>query len=239
MKPDFACASHVGLVREHNEDSYLAAPELGLWIVADGMGGYEAGEVASSIAIHVMAEAIRRGEHLAAAIESAHRAIQAAAATGVGSPEMGSTVVALKIDGWHYEIAWLGDSRAYLWNGQGLRRLTKDHSYVQMLVDAGLIEADEMSTHPARNIITQGLGVGGTDGAAIRVEQTNGTLTTGDTLLLCSDGLSNEVSDAAMAALLERNPVPRSSAERLVKAALAAGGRDNVTVIVVASSMSS
>src|SRR5450759_3895587 len=122
---DFALGTHTGWVRELNEDSHLALPKLGLWIIADGMGGHEAGEVASGITILEIARSIEQGMPLAAA----HRTIQTAALQGEGALDMGSTVVAAKLDGLRYEIAWVGDSRAYLWNGK-LHQLTTDHSYV-------------------------------------------------------------------------------------------------------------
>ena len=198
---DFAQGTHTGLVRELNEDSYLALPRLGLWIVADGMGGHEAGEVASRITVQEITRSIEQGLPLAEAIETAHRAIQAAARRGEGAAGMGSTVVAAKLDGLQYEIAWVGDSRAYLWNGS-LHQLTTDHSYVQQLLNAGLITESEIPEHPYRNVIFQALGVGGADAANIKVDLVSGELGESDTLLLCSDGLSGEVADDDIAAIL-------------------------------------
>jgi len=229
---DFALDTHTGWVRELNEDSYLALPKLGLWVIADGMGGHEAGEVASGITIREIARSIEQGMPLAEAIETAHRAIQTAALQGEGAANMGSTVVAAKLDGLRYEIAWVGDSRAYLWNGS-LHQLTTDHSYVQLLLNAGLITGSEMPGHPSRNVITQALGVGGPDKANIRVDLVSGELGESDTLLLCSDGLSGEVTDDRIAAILTATTDAQARVDCLIAAALETGGKDNVTVIVL------
>ena len=231
---DFAFGTHTGLVRELNEDSHLALPKIGLWVVADGMGGHEAGEVASGITILEIAHSIEQGMPLPKAIETAHRAIQAAALQGEGGANMGSTVVAAKLDGLRYEIAWVGDSRAYLWNGT-LHQLTTDHSYVQLLLNAGLIAESEIRGHPSRNIISQALGVGGIDKDTIKVDLVSGELGENNTLLLCSDGLSGEVTDDGIAAILAETTDVQTRVDRLIAAALEAGGKDNVTVIVINS----
>ncbi len=229
---DFALGAHTGLVRELNEDKSLSMPGLNLWVVADGMGGHEAGEVASAITIREIGRSIEQGMPLAEAIETAHRAIQAAALQGEGSANMGSTVVAAKLNGLRYEIAWVGDSRAYLWNGT-LHQLTTDHSYVQLLLNAGLITENEIPGHPSRNVISQALGVGGPDNDNIKVDLVSGELGEGDTLLLCSDGLSGGVTDQGIAAILAETTDAQTTVDRLIAAALEAGGKDNVTVIVI------
>jgi serine/threonine protein phosphatase PrpC len=229
---DYAAASHVGLIRELNEDSYLALPELGLWIVADGMGGHDAGEVASRITVEEISRSVRQGETLMVAIEHAHRAIQRTSEENGDVADMGSTVVAAKLDGNQYEIAWVGDSRAYLWNGK-LRKLTKDHSYVQLMLDAGMISESEISAHPSRNVISQGLGVGGINGTDIKVDTLTGILAKNEVLLLCSDGLHGEIDDEGIAAILLETADSQSRVDRLIEAALSAGGNDNVTVIII------
>ncbi len=231
---DFALDTHTGWVRELNEDSHLALPKLGLWVIADGMGGHEAGEVASGIAIREIASSIEQGMPLAKSIETAHRAIQTAALQGEGALNMGSTVVAAKLDGLRYEIAWVGDSRAYLWNGK-LHQLTTDHSYVQLLLNAGLITESEIPEHPSRNLISQALGTGGADKANIKVDLVSGELGESDTLLLCSDGLSGEVTDDRIATILSETTGNQARVDRLIAAALDPGGKDNVTVIVISS----
>lgn len=229
---DFALGTHTGLVRELNEDSHIALPKLGLWVIADGMGGHEAGEVASRITIREIASSIEQGMPLAEAIESAHRAIQTASLQGEGSADMGSTVVAAELDGLRYEIAWVGDSRAYLWNGT-LHQLTTDHSYVQLLLNAGLITESEIPGHPSRNVISQALGTGGVDNVNIKVDSVYGELGESDTLLLCSDGLSGEVTDDCIATILSETIGNQARVDRLIAAALEAGGKDNITVIVL------
>jgi serine/threonine protein phosphatase PrpC len=229
---DFALGTHTGLVRELNEDSHIALPKFGLWVVADGMGGHEAGEVASGIAIREISRSIEQGMPLAEAIETAHRAIQTAALQGEGDANMGSTVVAAKLNGLRYEIVWVGDSRAYLWNGM-LHQLTTDHSYVQLLLKAGLITESEIIGHPSSNIITQALGVGGSEKANIKIDIVSGVLGERDTLLLCSDGLSGEVTDDRIAAILSETTDAQTRVDQLIAAALKAGGKDNITVIVL------
>ncbi len=231
---DFALGTHTGLIRESNEDSHLALPKFGLWVIADGMGGQEAGEVASRVTIREMNRNVEQGMPLVEAIETAHHAIQAAAQQGEGSMDMGSTIVAAKLNGLCYEIAWVGDSRAYLWNGT-LHQLTTDHSYVQLLLKAGLITENEIPNHPSRNIITQALGAGGFDKTNIKVDFVSGELGENDTLLLCSDGLNGEVSDERIATILSETVNNQVRVERLIAAALDAGGKDNITVIVLTS----
>ena len=176
IKINEASATHSGLVRETNEDAFWADSTIRLWVVADGMGGHRAGEVASAIVIKEIPRSIQNGKSLSEAISVAHLAIRDAAARGEGGWNMGSTVVAARLEGLHYQIAWVGDSRAYLWNGVELLRLTKDHSYVQLLLDKGLISEEEVYSHPSRNLIAQGLGVGGVDGETIKVDQVEGEL---------------------------------------------------------------
>lgn len=228
----FALGTHTGLVRELNEDSYLAAPEVGLWAIADGMGGHEAGEVASRIAVQEILHGVKSGMSLSKAVDSAHCAIQQAASQGEGGRNMGSTIVAVKLHDSDYEIVWVGDSRAYLWSGR-LIQLTRDHSYVQLLLDAGLIDKDQIPGHPYRNVISQALGTGGPDDEDIEPDLVNGRLGPSDTLLLCSDGLTGAVADQEIAAILAASEDNQIKVNRLIQAALTAGGRDNITVMVI------
>jgi protein phosphatase len=140
-------------------------------------------------------------------------------------------VVALRITDHRFELAWVGDSRAYLWNGQ-LRQLSSDHSYVQELIDQGAITAEQARAHPHRNVVTQALGV--TDPQNLKVETLSGELRPGQQLLLCSDGLTEEVDDAGIAALLNRTELSaQECVDHLVSSALDGGGSDNVTVILL------
>ena len=229
----FGAATHVGSVRHLNEDSFCARPDLGLWLVADGMGGAASGEVASALAVAEIEAGIARGQDLVPAIQGAHEAIVAAPAKGRGTPGMGTTVVALRVQQDSYEVAWVGDSRAYLFRADALTQLTRDHSLVQERVDRGEITRDEARSHPQRNIITQVLGSSGV--APPEPDRVGGRVRPGDLFLLCSDGLNGEIDDDLMNRMLSRGPDPRQSAQKLVDAALAAGGNDNITAVVVAA----
>ena len=230
MDYTFGHATHVGRVRDHNEDNYIALPEQGLWVVADGMGGHSAGEIASAIAVEVIAAEVANGCPLCESIEKAHQAILQAALDGQGEHGMGCTVVALKLNGYEVEVAWVGDSRAYLWDGT-LRPLSRDHSFVQQLIDSGAISEEEARHHPQRSVITQALGA--SDLKNVRVDSIREILARGERLLLCSDGLTGEVDDAHIAAVLKRSPDSQESVEQLIAAANNNGGSDNVTVVLV------
>lgn len=231
--PDYAGATHTGRVRDHNEDSWLALPDLGLWIVADGIGGQAAGEVASVLAVEQIEACTRTGMSLEASIAAANEALLAAPQSGRGLPGMGTTVVALAIKDHRYRVAWLGDSRAYLWNSRGLTQLSHDHSYVQELVDRGEITAAEAEIHPYRNIIMRSIGA--RDSARIAVDTVDGELYTGDRLLLCSDGLTGELTDSAIKAVFDAGLDDRATADQLLQSALDRGGSDNITVVVVSA----
>lgn len=233
---NFSQATHVGLLRENNEDAILSNPSLGLWLVADGMGGHAAGEVASDIAKKVIEQQISAGKTLAYAINAAHQSVLEAAQNGEGKYGMGSTVVALKSTGEDVEIAWVGDSRAYLWTDSSLQALTTDHSYVQMLYQSGLISEAEMSVHPEKNVITQCLG--STELDVLNVDTVSHRWKPRDWVLLCSDGLTDGVSDQEICNLLHTSTTPDSAVKALVQAALAKGGRDNISIIIVAQPQS-
>lgn len=226
--------SDVGRVRRQNEDSFAVREDLGLWVVADGMGGAAAGEVASAIAVDVIARETEGGAALDAAIAEANHAILDAAESGRGRAGMGCTVVAARFSGPDYTVAWVGDARAYLW-GDGLKRLSHDHSRVQELLDAGMISDEEARRHPQRSVITRVLG--GPDGTAAAPEQVSGSLQPGQGLLLCSDGLTSEVADEDIARVLNGGLASKRDGEaavdRLISLALDRGGSDNVTVVLV------
>jgi len=228
---EFGNASHVGLRRELNEDTYYSDGELGLWLVADGMGGHEFGEVASALARDSVVREVRSGRTLSEAIRSADEEIIRQSRKRADSLPMGTTMVALKIVDHRFELAWVGDSRAYLWNGQ-LRQLSSDHSYVQELIDQGAITPEQARSHPHRNVVTQALGV--TDPDALKVETISGELRPGFQILLCSDGLTEEVDDAAIGNLLGQTDLSaQECVDHLVSTALDGGGSDNVTVVLL------
>ena len=230
----FGAATDVGKIRDNNEDCYLARPDLGLWLIADGMGGHDAGEVAASIVRDFVCEAVASGKPLKTAIALAHHAVKHAASNNIGSPGMGTTVVALRMHGIQYEIAWVGDSRAYLWSKGMLKQISVDHSYVQTLVDSGAITREEMATHAQRNVITQSLGVSTLDD--VLVDSVAGTFKPGDKILLCSDGLTDFVDDNEIAHALERSyEHEQQQVDRLITKALNNGGGDNITVELISA----
>lgn len=229
---DYAARTDVGKVREHNEDCYCVNPVLGLYVVADGMGGHASGEVASKIAVTTIEQQVAQGCGLVEAIGTAHAAIIKGVKQGLGKHGMGTTVVAVQLEGGSYTLAWVGDSRAYLWDGE-LSQLSKDHSMVQMLIDSGRITRDEARTHPRKNVIYQNLGAAEVEGHQVSVER--GVLYKGQNIILCSDGMSDEVDDAQIAEIISQADNVEEAAENLVTAAIDNGGNDNVTVIVISA----
>jgi protein phosphatase len=230
---EFGHSTHVGLRREHNEDTYYADGDLGLWLVADGMGGHEHGEVASALARDTLVREVGKGAELVRAIQLADEEIIKHSTRRAEALPMGTTIAALRMTAsGEFEVAWVGDSRVYLWNGEGLKQLSQDHSYVQELIDQGAITSEQARSHPHRNVVTQALGV--TDPQSLRVESVRGQLGGGMQLLLCSDGLTEEVKDTAIAAIVGRQELSaQECVDHLILAALDGGGSDNVTVILV------
>lgn len=236
---EYSATTHPGLKRENNEDCFLSAPDADLWLVADGMGGHEAGEVASAIVRETFEEFVQRGTpySLPEVIQKSHEVILGSADKGIGAHGMGSTVVVLSSQKKQYQIAWVGDSRAYLWapdeHGGRLIRLTTDHSYVQMLYASGAITADEVETHPDKNIITQCLGM--QELAQVKVDLTQGHWQKNQWILLCSDGLTDELSDSSIAQILEHSPNSLTAVDQLLHEALTSGGHDNITLQIIES----
>ena len=229
---EFGHLTHVGLRRELNEDTYYGDSELGLWLVADGMGGHEYGEVASALARETIVREIRSGATLAEAIRVADEDIIRCSKRRGDSLPMGTTVVVARVNGSRFEVAWVGDSRVYLWRDGSLTQISQDHSYVQELIAQGAITADQARSHPHRNVVTQALGV--TDPQQLNVETLAGELRPGMQLLLCSDGLTEEVDDPNIARVLSHQECSaQECVDGLVAAALDGGGSDNVTVILV------
>jgi protein phosphatase len=234
---EFGHLSHPGLRRELNEDTYHGDGELGLWLVADGMGGHEYGEVASALAREAIVREVRAGASLAQAIRVADEDIIAASRQRSDALPMGTTVVVARIlqassAVARFEVAWVGDSRVYLWRHGKLAQLSQDHSYVRELIEGGEISVDQARTHPQRNVVTQALGV--TLPQDLNVETMSGDFGVGMQLLLCSDGLTEEVPDATLAEILARQDCSaQETVDELVSAALDNGGSDNVTAIVV------
>jgi protein phosphatase len=229
---EFGHLTHPGLRRDLNEDTYYGDGELALWLVADGMGGHACGEVASALARETIVREIRQGATLAHAIRVADEEIIRTSRRRNDSLPMGTTVVAARVQGNRYEVAWVGDSRAYLWRDGSLAQLSQDHSVVQEMVAQGNLTAEQARAHPHRNVVTQALGV--TDPAHLNVATTTGELRPGMQLLLCSDGLTEEVEDKDIARTLAYDDASaQECVDTLVAAALDGGGSDNITAILV------
>ncbi|MFA7554251.1 MAG: protein phosphatase 2C domain-containing protein [Spongiibacteraceae bacterium] len=227
----YAAKTDLGNQRSNNEDYYLARPELGLWIMADGVGGQDAGEVASKIVCGVIQSEIKAGASLEDAINMAHQAVKASPAEGVGRVGMASTVVALQVHGKDFQVSWVGDSRAYLWSDDQLTQLSHDQSLVQRLLDERVITAEQAQNHPRRNLVMQALGQQNLD--AVEVESARGQFNEKDVILLCSDGLSDYVSDEKIIQILRSTSDENALVDALVAAALATEGKDNITVLAI------
>jgi protein phosphatase/serine/threonine-protein phosphatase Stp1 len=225
----------VGAVRKHNEDNMLSRPDLGLWVVADGAGGHDSGEVASGM---IVAELDRLPRHLSGAellsevritLSRVHEALRQEAASRGPHAMIASTFVSLILRDRHFACLWAGDSRAYLLRGGALSQISRDHSLVQELVDSGNLAAEDAEHHPHANVITRAVGA---DSETLELDKVIGQCEPGDRFLLCSDGLSKTLSDAELASLLAA-PDGVPPPELLIAAALAHGVNDNVTAVVV------
>jgi len=226
--------SHVGAVRKVNEDAMVSRPEIGLFAVADGMGGHGSGDVASAKVAAALAgaPAPRSAPAFLADFESrivAANAQMRALARANGAHLIGTTLAALLIHDAHYACVWCGDSRVYLLREGELTRLTRDHSEVQDLLDRGLLDEDEARVWPRRNIVTRALGVSETP----ELEIVDGPVRAGDRFLLCSDGLTGHVADPELRSLMAVADLA-SAARALIDLTLQRGARDNVTVVLVA-----
>jgi PPM family protein phosphatase len=227
---EFATATHAGRVRRKNEDAYYA--EAPLFAVADGMGGALAGELASRISVQTLAELVQEGsdeERLAETIRLANRRVAERATSDPRASGMGSTVTAALVGRGVVTFAHVGDSRAYLWRGGVLTRLSDDHSLVAEWVRAGALAPEEAAQHPQRSVITRALGADW----QIDIDVWTTPARTGDVILLCTDGLSGFVDDAAVARVLDGSESLNAAVHALVDAANAAGGEDNITAVAL------
>ncbi len=233
-------ATDVGLKRSINQDTVFATEEAvgslpNLFIVADGMGGHNAGDFASRFAVNAVKEYIRESEErnpirlLQEAIGSANAGIIAEAAAHRELYGMGTTLVAMTLVGDYVYTANVGDSRLYVYSGGVLRQVTRDHSLVEEMVRMGEITPEEAKHHPDKNIITRALGTV-PDLAADFFDFKVGS---GDLILMCSDGLTNMVEDDAIEEVLRRNSSPKEKTGRLIELANANGGKDNIAVIII------
>jgi serine/threonine protein phosphatase PrpC len=228
-----AARTHPGRVRSRNEDAMLDRGEIGLWAVADGMGGHSRGDWASAQVVRHLS-AIPRPESaqnllrdVRAALNAAHDEICAMAASNGGEGVIGCTVVALMGVGRFYACLWAGDSRLYRLRGGVLEQLSRDHSRVQEMIDANLLSPGEAMAHPQANVITRAIGVGD-----LELDIKTDRIEPGDVLLLCTDGLDKMMSDDDIAECLTGRSAD-AAADDLIARALDRGGRDNVTVVVV------
>ena len=228
-------ASSVGRVRDHNEDALV---DDGLvFAVADGMGGHAAGEVASQIAVEALAHLVGHlpssADDVVAVLHEANDGILRSQERDPEQRGMGTTVTGLTVlddgDGEHWLVFNIGDSRVYRVAGDRIGQVTRDHSEVRELLDAGLIDEDEAARHPMRNVITRSLG----SGHAPEPDVWELPPEAGERFVVCSDGLSNELDDAEILGIVLEHPDPQAAADELVAAAVHAGGRDNVSVVVV------
>jgi PPM family protein phosphatase len=245
----FGARTDTGCVRENNEDSFRLAPELSLFILSDGMGGLEAGEVASRMAVDAVLEHCRQAEansdlplagerietvsaaanRLASAIRVANESVYRAAQQGAGVRGRGATIVAVKCTDHRMSVAHVGDSRIYRLRAGQFEQLTNDHSFVAEQVRNGKMTQEEADSSTMQNVLVRALGID----ATVEVDLNEVPLLEGDTVLLCSDGLTRELSDTQIAAVLGERHNAETAASRLVELAKQAGGGDNVTVIVL------
>jgi serine/threonine protein phosphatase PrpC len=230
-------STDVGLRRRVNEDRYALAPELGLFVVADGMGGHKAGQVASQLAAESTLRAVEAlqgatvslAEKLRHAVACANREIHALARTQSDLSGMGTTLVAILAAGDRAALAHVGDSRAYLLREGRIRCLTDDHSLVGELLRRREISADAARAHPHRHVLTRALGVR----TAVAADLAEMTPRDGDIFAMCSDGLTNHVRDEEIAELIGRSSDLQEGSDALVNCANSRGGEDNTTVVLV------
>jgi serine/threonine protein phosphatase PrpC len=249
---EFGARSDPGRVRENNEDSFRLAPEINLFVLSDGMGGLEAGEIASKLAVETVVEHCEQAEadpslavfgkhiegvsdacnRMASAVRLANTAIYENARNRGGKAAMGATIVVLRVFEDRVCIAHVGDSRAYLLRAGQFDQLTEDHSFVADQVRRGVLTPEEASRSRMHNVLTRALGIDPT----VDVDVTEELLMDGDVFLVCSDGLFRELSNAQITGILGETDDPQRAASRLVDLANQAGGGDNITVIVLRNS---
>ena len=229
-----SAVTHVGAVRKHNEDAFVDRPDLGLWAVADGAGGHESGEVASA-AVSEALGTIPPGlapaqvlQEVRTRLAATHVSLMERAGARGPNVLMATTVVVLLAQQGHFACLWAGDSRAYLLRDGALTQVSRDHSVVEDLLEAGAITAEQAARHPQANVITRAVGAAP---EVLELDKRSGTLMRGDRFLLCSDGLCKALDDHRIAELLAGDP--EDGADRLVAAALQARASDNVTAVTV------
>jgi serine/threonine-protein phosphatase Stp1 len=229
-----SAATHAGVVRSSNQDGFVNRPDLGLWAVADGAGGHEAGEVASQLVVSALESIpvelapIALLAEVQQRLETVHATLRQEGERRGPGTLIATTVVILLAHEDHFACLWAGDSRGYMLRDGALLQVTRDHSLVQDLVDSGVITEQAAETHPHANVITRALGA---DLETFSLDKQLGDLVAGDRLLICSDGVSKTLERAEIAALLGAGEV--ADADRLILAALEQRARDNVTAVMV------
>jgi PPM family protein phosphatase len=229
LQVQLAGATHSGKARNHNEDAFGLDVVNRCAVIADGMGGLARGEVASRLVVDSVLSAVGRGERVASALSQAHHKIVELSSAPSGE-RMGATAVAVTFRGKEAQITWMGDSRAYLWRDGHLEQLTKDHSFVQELIDAGAITSAEAERHPNRNVVTRAVGIA--DPADRGPAQLRVDLRQGDRLLLCTDGLHGYLSRDKITQELRNGTASPDLPDRLIQRTLAeSDAGDNITVV--------
>lgn len=234
MQADSIAFSHRGGIRDHNEDAFVEFADSGLWLVADGMGGYRAGDVASQLICDTVTSARRRHDgmlgkvELEQAIQQANRRIRQYGQEKLAGQTLGSTVVALLIENEQYHLFWAGDSRCYLVRNGELVQLSRDHSQVADMVDQGILDEQEAERHPLAHVITRALGV--EDG--VLLDYRSGAVLPGDRFMLCSDGVSKELGAAELQGFLAGGPIDEVSMA-MMHSLLVRQCNDNITCIIV------
>jgi serine/threonine protein phosphatase PrpC len=233
LKFETGAATHVGRVRKCNEDSIITAPEMGVWAVADGVGGYEAGQIASSMvtsmlesigpAVSPADQSVRFHARILAANERIHQ-ISSERDNG----PIGSTVAAILIFRRAYSCIWAGDSRVYLIRGPQMTQLSRDHSEVQELLDQGILTEEQAASYPRRNVITRAIGIFDDP----ELDTSSGEIEAGDVFIICSDGLTGHLSDDEIRDVV-RSKRSQEACDMLIEQTLERGARDNVSIIVV------
>jgi serine/threonine protein phosphatase PrpC len=232
----FECASrtNVGLKRKINEDSLFVDSERGLWAVADGMGGHDAGEVASATVVEALRNLprVENLDELASAakdaLAGANRQLIDLARSSGSQQSIGTTVVGIAIADGDFRCFWMGDSRAYRFRDGYLSRVSRDHSLVQKLIDAGMLSPEDAEHHENANVVTRAVGVS----EQVEVDVVSGDAVPGDQFLLASDGLTRVVEDDEIASELQSSP-PDQAADKLIELVLSRGAPDNVTIVIV------
>ncbi len=238
MQLEVGQGTNTGMIRSGNEDSHYADPGAGLFVVADGMGGHAAGEIASDMAVRILADELRvvREQQddavlhrVEQALKRANQAIYERTLTEVDKQGMGTTASVLILKRGRYLIGQVGDSRVYLLRDGKLQQLTKDHSYVQEQVDAGFLTPEQARYHPYSNVITRCVGAG----SEVEPDTYTGEVRRGDTYLVASDGLTGMVEDRRLQQLLSSRATAQRVVDALISEANGRGGLDNITAIVV------